>query len=194
MCSAIISSNPTRENLYKWKHFPQSLISHYHVWDCSTNLRNPQNKIIHIHMLCFAVAARVQNASDPVTYNLWRAGAGNGMCAVCPHAGDGEGGGLSETVSICGLWAFCSIIRIQHTACKMQQMGSSLEWQLRVRCHTELQLACQSNAAPRSFLYSHIFHLSCPTPFIFSRQSFIWPRLHSFPHIWPQHPPRPSSL
>lgn len=37
-------------------------------------------KMIHIHMLCFAVAARVQNASDPVTYNLWGAGEGNGMC------------------------------------------------------------------------------------------------------------------
>lgn len=48
-------------------------------------------------MLCFAVAARVQNAPDPVTYNLWRAGEGTGMCAVCPHAGEkrrvvGEGG------------------------------------------------------------------------------------------------------
>lgn len=62
------------------------------------------NKIIHIHMLCCAVAARVQNASDPVTYNLWRAGEGNGKCAVCPHAGEREGGGgLSDTVSICGL-------------------------------------------------------------------------------------------
>lgn len=51
-------------------------------------------KMIHMHMFCFAVACRVQNASDPVTYNLWRAVEGSGMCAVCPHAGEERGGGV----------------------------------------------------------------------------------------------------
>lgn len=60
-------------------------------------------------------------------------------------------GGGSRSVA----GGFGNIIRIQHTACKMQQMGSSLEWQLWVSCHTQLQLACQSKAAPRSFLYLH---------------------------------------
>lgn len=71
-------------------------------------------------------------------------------------------GGVSDTA----VWALWNFIRIQHTACKMQQTGSSLEWQLRVCCHPELQLACQSEAAPRSFLHIHMFHLSS-TPLSF---------------------------
>lgn len=56
--------------------------------------------MIHIHILCFTVTARVLNASDPVTYNMWRAGKGKGICAVYPHAGEWGGGvSLYETVS-----------------------------------------------------------------------------------------------
>ena len=86
---------------------------------------------------------------SPRLYNLWRAGEGSGSCAVCPHTGGG--GSQWHSRSVAGTLG--NIIRIQHTACKMQQMGSSLEWQLWVCCHTELQLACQSKTAPRSFLY-----------------------------------------
>ena len=144
-------------------------------------------------MLCFAVAARVQNASDPVTCNLWRAGeGGNGMHVPMLE----RRGGVSVTQSRSAVWAFCSIIRIQHTHCKLQQMGSLLEWQLRVCCHTELQLACQSQSAPGSFL--HHPHI----PPLLSNTFYFFPSLlhltHSlffhFFHIWPQHPPRPSFL
>lgn len=97
------------------------------------------------------------------------------LCVPMRDTGGG-GEGLEESV-----WVFGNIIRIQYTAWKMQQMGSSLEWQLRAGCHTELQLACQSQAAPRSFLYLHIFTLlSASFYFIFSFQCFICPKLCSF--------------
>lgn len=94
----------------------------------------------------------------------------NGVCVpvcVCVRAGAGD-----TTV-----WALWNFIRIQHTACKMQQMASSLEWQLRVCCHPELQLACQSKAAPRSFLHIRMFHLSSTSPSFFPFPSFNWHRL-----------------
>lgn len=50
-------------------------------------------------MLCFVVDTRVWNATDPVTYNLWRAGDGSGMCAVCPCRG---GGGVSVMGAVGG--------------------------------------------------------------------------------------------
>lgn len=93
-------------------------------------------------------------------------------------------GGGSRSVA----GGFGNIIRIQHTACKMQQMGSSLEWQLWVSCHTQLQLACQSKAAPRSFLYLHPSTYSTFSVFFllfFLLPSFIWPRLMSFRPVFP---------
>lgn len=125
-------------------------------------------------MLCFLVAARVQNASDPVTCNPWRAGEG-GMGCMSQCWRD-RGGGVSVTPSRSAIWAFLSIIRIQHTHCKLQQMGSSLEWQLRVCCHTELQLACQSQAAPRSFL--HHPHI----PPLLSNTFYFFPSLLHLTH------------
>lgn len=119
-------------------------------------------------MLCFVVDTRVWNATDPVTYNLWRAGDGSGMCAVCPCRG---GGGGSQWWGQSVVRAFSSIIRIQHTTWNMQQMGSSLKWQLWACCHTELQLACQNKAAPRSFL---------PPPFTYS----TFPVHHLFISFW----------
>lgn len=53
-------------------------------------------------MLHFVDTARVQNASDRVTYNLWRAMfRGDVCCAVLCCAGGGDGGGgLSDTVLV----------------------------------------------------------------------------------------------
>lgn len=59
-------------------------------------------------MLCFIVAARAQNTSDPVTYSLWRAGEGNGMWAVCPLAGKVGRGGGSQRYSV-DLWSQFSL-------------------------------------------------------------------------------------
>lgn len=102
---------------------------------------------------------------------------------VCPSLCTLVSGGVSDTA----VWALWDFIRIQHTACKMQQMGSSLEWQLRVCCHPELQLACQSKAAPRSFLHIRMFHLSASlfTPFS-SFKAFL--SYHIF-FIWPPYLP-----
>lgn len=131
-------------------------------------------------MLCSAVAAHVQNASDSVTKIIC-----GGEWDVLFVPMERVGWGVSVIQCRFVAWAFCCNIEIQHTACKMQQRGSSIEWQLRVCCHTELQLACQSKATPRSFLYSHIFYLFLSTTFCFSLQSFIWLKLHSFPPTFP---------
>lgn len=56
-------------------------------------------------MLHFVDTARGQNASDRVTYNLWRAMFWGGGCVLryavlcCVGGGDG-GGGLSDTVLV----------------------------------------------------------------------------------------------
>lgn len=133
----------------------KSLISHDHVWDCPTHVQNSQRE----NDSCSHVAARVQNTCDPVTYNHPIAGK---QRVGCTSMKEGRGhGGLWETVST----ASANIIRIQHTARKMQQMGSSLEWQLRGCCHTELQLACKNKVAPRGHGQpptSYTLYLSCP--------------------------------